>query len=562
MNFDSTSDLKIVPVLSTEVNNRLVGPDEILRVIDTGALYVAGPGGKPQAMMTATTTSDGVIRRSAGGVKFSPVGPIRDKLKDITEWMLPKHLPVLDPAQFIGMTTITSGALSATYQAGAGDFSRDALRIAASGAVTSTAVTLQLPAATEPGAKDIPATAAGALHMRIKCSDWSLVTRLYISLSNDGFTTQYIWIVADSGQSRYGCKDPAYASAWNGKYRTISIASANMTMSGAAAAWGTNARYFNFSGVRITLTSTAAVTLDIDRIYSPDWPAGVIAPIFDGSYQTARNLFMTEFVPRGWGAGFSANVMAQGSFYPEYADLVALSKAGADVFCHGHDVTGAGSVQPLTDSVTEGQYLLRLSQQRRALLAAGVHPAGLVWHQFLQDTGRYAGNFDMAGLLRSQGIKASRFSCSDATWGVNPFNSLITNAVTATDYETWLPYKGPYNFRGVTAFENIPTGGEYANPGVDTSKPTLKKRIEYTALVGGSLVMYNHNIIDPAGAYDVSVAFGRDLVAALAEKEAAGSLFIVNPTDLLRMTFLRRGDLYMRSDGEWAYRDDPTKIAF
>lgn len=62
MNFDSsTSDLKIVPVLSTEINNRLVGPDEILRVIDTGALYVAGPGGKPQAMMTATTTSDGGV---------------------------------------------------------------------------------------------------------------------------------------------------------------------------------------------------------------------------------------------------------------------------------------------------------------------------------------------------------------------------------------------------------------------------------------------------------------------------------------------------------------------
>jgi hypothetical protein len=88
MNFDSTSDLKIVPVLSTEVNNRLVGPDEILRVIDTGALYVAGPGGEPQSMVTATTLDSEESGKGADLIAFKNLGTgavkrnVNEKLKD------------------------------------------------------------------------------------------------------------------------------------------------------------------------------------------------------------------------------------------------------------------------------------------------------------------------------------------------------------------------------------------------------------------------------------------------------------------------------------------------
>ena len=66
MSFDPTSsrsDLKVIPVLSTEIKNRIVGPDEILRCIDTGALYIAGQGGKPQSIVTAATSL-------SGGVEF------------------------------------------------------------------------------------------------------------------------------------------------------------------------------------------------------------------------------------------------------------------------------------------------------------------------------------------------------------------------------------------------------------------------------------------------------------------------------------------------------------
>jgi len=107
MNFDSsTSDLKIVPVLSTEVKNRLVGPDEMLRVIDTGALYVAGPGGKPQAMMTATATSDGGIVESAGGIKLPPrsVQPDKRPKRWITSDTIPMRTYSIDSRYAYGVT--------------------------------------------------------------------------------------------------------------------------------------------------------------------------------------------------------------------------------------------------------------------------------------------------------------------------------------------------------------------------------------------------------------------------------------------------------------------------
>lgn len=74
MSADYTSDLKIVPVLSTEIKNRIVGPDEILRCIDTGALYIAGPGGKPQLMMASTASPSGENAFSAGMRGFSASG--------------------------------------------------------------------------------------------------------------------------------------------------------------------------------------------------------------------------------------------------------------------------------------------------------------------------------------------------------------------------------------------------------------------------------------------------------------------------------------------------------
>jgi len=56
----SDSEIKLFYAQSSEVKNRILAPDEHLRSIDTGAYYVAGPDGKPQAVLTATTSAQGV----------------------------------------------------------------------------------------------------------------------------------------------------------------------------------------------------------------------------------------------------------------------------------------------------------------------------------------------------------------------------------------------------------------------------------------------------------------------------------------------------------------------
>lgn len=63
------TDIKLVETTSTEVKNRLVGPEEILRAIDTGALYVGGKGGVPQSLVTASPSAMGLgsVQR---GVEF------------------------------------------------------------------------------------------------------------------------------------------------------------------------------------------------------------------------------------------------------------------------------------------------------------------------------------------------------------------------------------------------------------------------------------------------------------------------------------------------------------
>jgi len=57
----SDSEVKLFYAQSSEVKNRILAPDEHLRAIDTGAYYVAGPDGKPQAVLTATTSAQGVV---------------------------------------------------------------------------------------------------------------------------------------------------------------------------------------------------------------------------------------------------------------------------------------------------------------------------------------------------------------------------------------------------------------------------------------------------------------------------------------------------------------------
>lgn len=78
----SDSEIKLFYAQSSEVSKRILAPDEHLRAIDTGAYYVAGPDGKPQAVLTATPSAQGVaisrIVAPLTSVEFAALTPAAD----------------------------------------------------------------------------------------------------------------------------------------------------------------------------------------------------------------------------------------------------------------------------------------------------------------------------------------------------------------------------------------------------------------------------------------------------------------------------------------------------
>jgi len=84
----SDSEIKLFYAQNSEVSKRILAPDEHLRAIDTGAYYVAGPDGKPQAVLTATTSAQGVASAwdlqtpsLAGAVVYSGLPSLNNYLR-------------------------------------------------------------------------------------------------------------------------------------------------------------------------------------------------------------------------------------------------------------------------------------------------------------------------------------------------------------------------------------------------------------------------------------------------------------------------------------------------
>jgi len=285
----------------------------------------AGEWEPNDAVRYTTSPGGGIASRRRGTIVSSssgrPTGLPRDRLIELMSWMRPTHLPILQPQEHIGMTPIVSGVMTVSHDPTVGDFSGSSIKLAFSGAGAVTA-RLPLPAAAEQGVSLRPRRAAGAVHYRVMCDDWSKVTRLYLSPAQDAGTTNY-WLgsILNVGKGPFAMTNPTYAARWNNVWRTLVLQSKDFIKQGSPAAWGRDARYYDgIDGIFISAISTAAVNVWIDRIYSPDWPCAVITPIFDGWYESGRAAALNDYLPRGWGCGGSANTVEQGTIYPSYAD--------------------------------------------------------------------------------------------------------------------------------------------------------------------------------------------------------------------------------------------------
>ena len=231
---------------------------------------------------------------------------------------------------------------------------------------------------------------------------------------------------------------------------------------------------------------------------------------------------------------------------------------------HGHALAD-GQPTPMTSAVTRAAALRNFAEIRGAIAAQSAFAArGLQWHQWLQNNGSYAGA-DMAAELRSLGIHAGRGHCSDAEWGIDPNNTTNTQS-DERRYQSWANLRGRYNRRPMPMYAGIAPGAGYDDPtnSGDTTYPTLKQRVQWAADNAEPVIAYTHRVSPTPSTLDSTPEFMAGLVADLEEKERAGRLLILSPTDIERLTYWRndREGLFMRWDNEWAHRSDPTRIAF
>lgn len=83
---DEMDDFRVLQATSTEVKNRYLTPGEILYAIDTGAYYVGGKDGKPQALISSSTSSDGGIGST------DPTTGLQTSMKTVVEKSGPYRL--------------------------------------------------------------------------------------------------------------------------------------------------------------------------------------------------------------------------------------------------------------------------------------------------------------------------------------------------------------------------------------------------------------------------------------------------------------------------------------
>jgi len=477
------------------------------------------------------------------------------------EQLLPVHQIVMEPDILTGLP-VTIANITLSYDTAEKERSDGSLKIAVATAVsTNTSPRVALPPTNSSG---LLPKLNSRVHVRIKCSDWTKVTRLYINFGASGGTAVYQLTIADgAGDSVYGIHS-GFDSTWSGKWRTLVLSADRSFAQGGALDWCTYNvpdSSYTTDGLFFNITTTAAVNFWIDRIYSPKWPIGHVSIVGDGAYKTFRDLAVPEFNKRNWRCGASLYRGTGTGIYPSLTDLQDIAAQGHDVVAHMFhtDTLAAFSASTTKVDVKNAFY-------NQASLLSGIaklSPRIMRWCQFLTNSGRIS-TPDMATVLKSLGIDASRGDVCDPEFGVNPHAGIGVIVQQGTSSRTgaapggWCPERGRFNRWSWGSH------GGLATPALrDTyAGSPAQKAIEFAANHSDGLTMFLHQIIDNPDTFNCGPRFFADLLSDLDSKVAAGKLLILSPTEVERLTYWRDGEVYMRWDGEWVYRSDPTKIAF
>lgn len=505
-------------------------------------------------------------------------GPVFESLSGIK----PTNTPVFSPERHTDFALVSQVGMDVSYDAAAGERGRGALKIVRTAVnTTSRSATVSFKtAATEFPLRNI--TVGPAVHVRIKCDDWTQVARLYIGFCKVGDLNSYrYWKIVESNASPFGMTDPAMAvAAWNGKWRTLVLHMDKLSAPvGTPDPWDIDHTTMETGALIITAnqqTAGTGYTMAIDRVYTQRWPVGFISVILDGAYKSARDLVLPAFNARGWKCGMSGNRVdgstISGTTYPTFAELAAAAADGHDVFQHGHNVSGTTPLA-FDGTLTEAQTIDVLTRQREALLQS--LPAGARgprWIQWLQNQGKCSAGGDMAGVSKRLGANAGRGNCVDAEFGYDFTNGTKTPIWDNSPYSTsgariggWVSPYGRFN-RAYTEAWARPGGAAETPTTRDTyAGNALQGGVAYAAACASGFHSYIHNLFpfdgtEPA-ANNAGTRLWADHLADLDDQVGAGKMVVLAPTQVEMLTYWCQDDVYVRWDGEMANRSD-NSIAY
>ena len=538
MSNNTTADVTGIFSLDT---NRLVG---LAAKGSPDVTYLAGQDTPTSGIPLTATLSDGVVGNIIPmiGGKYAPTQADLLRL-----FPLPTHRVIADPWTVNIAGAAKPAGATITVEAEDAEYGGSVIRIDLPAGVANGAITLPInPDVTGAYPKALP-----EMCWRLNVSDWAPLTRFYAKAGDATLANCKLWVIVDDssgGKSQYGAWNGPHPARWNNVYRTLRSNPFAMVSSVGTMPWDENNPEAEIRAISFTVSTSAAVTIRLSRVYSPEWTRGAIVQTSDGGYQYFHDNLLPEFSSRGW-PGVVSRLANTDPFYTADAQWQDFIAAGWDVCQHISQGNTANSAATTAAQVEQSLHdFKRLAQSLRIN-----NPGNFAFSQFLANAGRYNGN-DIAGILRKHGIQSSRGVCSDAEYGIDPWDTKFYSVGwAAVQPHGFIPKYGRYNRWHIDAGNGATPEARDTYAGSD-----LSRLVAIAAKCKSVGINYIHRAIPYDGTNplpgNTGLNFCRDYVSDLSERFSTGSVIPLSITQLDGLTYNRPGDVYVRWDGEWVSR--------
>ena len=388
------------------------------------------------------------------------------------------------------------------------------------------------------------------VEVRIKCSDWGALTRGHIRLYETVGTAGYGWMIVNdfSGKTFWSLKGSGSA-AWNDQWRTMVLTPYRLPVSiGAPTSWNESAPEYTVRGVGLVVSTSAACSIEINRVSSPEWAYGAIITQLDGGYAASYLPVFDAFRRRGW-RGVVSRVVADNAEYMSEAQYLAVRDAGWDLCQHVHKY---GGVNGLDGTVT--------ADDLRAALASWSWMADARGYTTSSPGRRTAANYqnafpsalgDAAMIYRECGVLGARGLISDATFGYDPADATVDTTNMNTPWcGGWNPAFGRHNRGFLDAGNGATVSARNTYAGSDLHK--MVSRCRAGTDLGWT---YIHRVQQFDGAaYPQAGNNGEDFVRDFIADIERGGVVPITATEADFLTYERPGDIYLDRLGVWRSR--------